>query len=268
MSGLPRAWLALLRRSIAGMIQYRGEVALWAIWGVIYPAVALTMWNAAARDAEGGAIRGFGPSEFATYFLLSMIVQHLTAAWDVHEMGWQVRTGQLSPALLRPLLPMWGSLSDNIAYKLVTLVILAPIWVLVAWLVQPRFEGGWLDYAAAAAAVLLGAAIHYLWQYNLALIAFWSTRTNAVGEFWFGGKLLFGGLMAPLPLLPPLLQGVAAMLPFQWIIGFPIEVAMGRIRGVDVVAGLICQALWALAAVAVFRVAWPASLRRYGAVGV
>lgn len=262
------ALAAQLRASIAQMVQYRGEVALWAVWGVVYPAVALAMWNAAAQGAQGGRIRDFTSEHFAAYFFLTMIVGHLSAAWDVHEMGWMVRSGRLSPALLRPILPMWSSISDNIAYKVVTLAILLPIWVLVAILVEPRFDGGPVDYALGALAALLGAALHYVWQYNLALVAFWSTRTNAIGEFWFGGTLLFGGRMAPLALLPGTLQWVAALLPFKWIVWFPVEVTMGRLDASNIAAGFLFQLFWLAAAIAVFRWAWPASLRRYSAVGV
>lgn len=261
-----RATAAMQRRATAEMLQYRGEVALWAIWGVIYPAVALAMWNAAAEGA-GGAIHGYDAGAFAAYFFLTMIAGHLTTAWDVHEMGWRVRSGALSPALLRPLLPMCTSIAENVSYKLVTLIILAPLWAAAMWIMQPRFEGGGLELLAGLAALLLGAALHYVWQYTLALIAFWSTRTNAVAEFWFGGTLLFGGRMAPLALLPGPLQWVAAALPFKWIIWFPVAVALGRLDAAGIASGLAWQVGWLAAGIVLFRIFWAASVKRYAAVG-
>lgn len=58
----PAALPAFWRQSLATMLQYRGEIALWAVWGVVYPAVAMAMWAAAVRGAPGGQeIGGFMP---------------------------------------------------------------------------------------------------------------------------------------------------------------------------------------------------------------
>ena len=60
---------AYMRLSLANMFQYRAEILLWAVWGIVYPAVAIAMWTAAiAGKRDGSDIAGFGPSEFAAYF--------------------------------------------------------------------------------------------------------------------------------------------------------------------------------------------------------
>lgn len=265
---LLRAGAALWRVSVAEMLQYRGELALWAIWGIVYPLVALAMWNAAIVGGQGAeTIHGFGPREFAAYFLMTMIAGHFVTAWDTYEMGYLVRSGALSPQLLRPLLPIWRSVCDNVAYKVVTLIILVPCWLLVAWFTQPRIQVGPAQLAAGTLALGLGAAISYLWGYNLALVAFWSTRTDALAECWFGASLILGGRLAPLDLLPTPLQFLANVMPIKWAIWFPAEVLMGRISGSTLLSGLLWQAGWILAAVVVFQFLWRAGLKRYSAVG-
>lgn len=265
---LLRASSALWRVSVAEMLQYRGELALWAIWGIIYPLVALAMWNAAIRGSEGdGSIGGFGSREFAAYFLMTMIAGHFVTAWDAYEMGYLVRTGALSPQLLRPVLPIWRSVCDNVAYKVVTLAILVPCWLIVAWFTQPRIDSDVRQFALGAVALCLGAAVAYLWSYNIALVAFWSTRTDAVAECWFGASLILGGRLAPLNLLPGPLQVAANALPIKWAIWFPAEVLMGRITGAELVMGFVWQAGWILVAVLAFQFLWRAGLKRYSAVG-
>lgn len=268
MRTLAVAMPAYLRASLATMLQYRGEVVLWAFWGVVYPAVALAMWSAALAGAPGGqAIKGFGRGDFAAYFLLTMVVGHVCTAWDVYEMGYLVRTGKMSPRLLRPILPMWESIADNLAYKLLTLTIVVPIWLGIAWWVEPRFATGWADLLLGAPALVLAAAMSFLWGYNVALLAFWTTRMDAAAEFWFGGSLLFGGRMAPLTLLPAPLQWLAAAMPFKWAIWFPAEVLMGRLPVSQIAQGLAWQVGWIALGLVVFRRFWRAALKRYSAVG-
>ncbi len=262
------ALAAYMRMSLATMLQYRGEIVLWAIWGVVYPAVAMAMWSAAVRGSPGGAsIGGMAPRDFAAYFLLTMIVGHVAVAWDIFEMGYFVRTGLMSSRLLKPMLPVWQSLSDNLAYKTLTLAILVPIWLIVAWVVQPRFTTTPLELVLGLAAMLLGSAVHFIWNYNLALTAFWITRMDAMAETWWGMNLLFGGRIAPLTIMPLPLQWAAAALPFQWIIWFPSAALSGQLQVSTIVTGLVWQLGWLAAGLIFFRVAWRLAIRHYAAVG-
>jgi len=259
---------AYLRQSLQVMFQYRGEIVLWAVWGVVYPTVSMAMWSAAVAGSENGqSIGGFGPRQFAAYFLLTMVVGHISTAWDVYEMGRLVRTGALSPRLLRPILPVWQSVADNVSYKALTLTILIPIWLVIAWLTQPMFSTDRTHLLFGIIATLLGAIVNYLWCYNLAMIAFWATRTDAIGEFWFGASLFFGGRLAPLTIMPIPIQKIATALPFKWVIWFPCEVLAGHTSLNSMKGGLINQVAWIALGIVVFHLLWRRGVKRYSAVG-
>jgi ABC-2 type transport system permease protein len=254
--------------SLQTMFMYRAEMILWAIWGIVYPAVALAMWTAAiAGSADGQQIGTFAARDFAAYFLVTMIVGHLSTAWDVYEMGFLVRTGYMSPRLLRPILPIWQSMADNTAYKVLTIAIVLPIWGAFAVLAEPRFATTGAHLAWGIPATMLAAALNYLWGYNLALLAFWITRMDAVGQIWFGVSMLFGGRIAPLSILPEPLQWFAAILPFQWIIWFPSVVLMGQYDTTKAMYGVLAQLAWLVAGIITFKVLWRLAIKQYSAVG-
>lgn len=263
-SALPAMW----RASIATMLQYRGEIVLWAVWGIIYPAVAFSMWTVAGNSpGASAALRSYSRGDLAAYFLVTMMVTHFCAAWDAFEMGYLVRSGRLSPALLRPLLPMWESVANNLAYKVVTLVILIPLWIVAGWLLKPNFSASFVQCGLGALALALAAVLNYLLGYCIALASFWTTKNDAIGELWFGGSLLFGGRSAPLALLPGPLQWVAAVLPFKWIFWFPTEAIIGRLSTAEILIGLVTQLGWLAVGVVVFRLTWARAVQRYAAVG-
>ncbi|MBI4719240.1 MAG: ABC-2 family transporter protein [Planctomycetes bacterium] len=268
MRSLLRALGAYFRVDLALMFQYRGEMILWALWGVVYPAVAIAMWSAAARASPDAAtIRGYGPRDFAAYFLLTMVVGHFCTAWDIYEMGYIVRSGSMSVRLLRPLLPLWNSVAANAAFKVLTLAILLPIWALVAWVTDPALHTTVAQAACGVAALLLAAIINFIWGYNLSLCAFWVTRMDGMGELWFGASLFFGGRLAPLTLFPDLLQAIAAFLPFKWVVWFPAAVCIGRLDSRAVAAGLLAQTAWVAGGLLLFRLLWQGAVKRYSAVG-
>ncbi len=267
MSHLLRAFPAFLRVSIQAMLQYRGEILLWCMWGIVNPTVLYVMWSAATRGAPDGKIAGLDQNGFAVYYFFLLIVGHLTAAWDVYNMSYLVRKGQLSPLLLRPILPMWESLSSNLAYKITTLMFAAPMWLIFILITQPSFQTEWWQVGLGTIALLLGAALNYMLCYTVALVAFWTTKLDAVGEIYFGLGMLLGGRMAPVDALPPYLQIASELLPFKWMFAFPVEVLAGMRDDVNsVTRGLLIQAVWVVLVVMVFRMGWHLAVKRYSAV--
>jgi ABC-2 type transport system permease protein len=228
----------------------------------------MAVWHAAAASAiEPGRIQGRTAGEISGYFLMTMIVGHLCTAWDVFEMGWLVRTGRLSPKLLRPILPVWESLTDNIAYKIVTLLMLVPMWVIVALVARPTIDVRAFDIALALVAVPLAAAVIFIWNHVAATFAFFVTKMDATAEMFFGLGFFFGGRMAPIELLPPQMQTISAALPFRWVIAYPSQLLAGQLAHDAALRGLAWQAGWLIGGILAFRFCWSRGVRRYSAVG-
>ncbi len=258
----------MFRLSIATMIQYRAEVALWALWGIVSPAVLMAVWTAAAHgSATPGQVGGLSVGQLLAYFYMTMIVGHLTTAWDVYEMGWLVRTGALSARLLKPILPIWESLADNVAYKLVTLALLAPIWLLLAVLVRPDFQAGAFDWLLAPVAVGLAGLVAFVWGYVIATLAFFVTKMDSFSELYFGLGMFLGGRFVPISLLPGPLRWLSAALPFRWMYAYPSELLAGQLSREAALIGLLCQAAWLAAGIAALGFCWRTGLKRYSAVG-
>lgn len=74
-------------------------------------------------------------------------------------------------------------------------------------------------------------------------------------------------MVAPTALLPGPLRVAAALLPFRYMVGFPVEVLTGQLSGVGLWTGFAFQAAWLGAALALFAVLWRAGVKRYSAVG-
>lgn len=267
MTDIARAFLAFLRAGIGVMFQYRGEILLWAIWGLVNPAVLYAMWSSVAEGNPDAKFAGFTRGQIAAYYFAIMIVGHFTAAWDTYEISYLIRTGRMSPLLLRPILPIWKALADNLAYKVSTLMFVVPMWLLFAWFVSPAFETRPWQLALGTVAVVLGGLLNFLMGYTVALIAFWVTKLDAVGEMYFGLGTLLGGRFAPLDALHGPVLWTAQVLPFRWMFAFPAELLMGRTMSRwDAMTGIAVQLVWIAVVVVAFRFLWPAAVRRYAAV--
>ncbi len=266
MTGLVTLYLQQFRTTLAAMLQYRAALAIWMIGHVLEPLVYLVVWSVAARSG-GGSAGGYTPADFAAYFIVLMLVNHLTYTWIMYEYEYRVREGVLSFALLRPVHPIHSDIADNLTSKLISLpgVLLAA--VVLALIFRPALQFSAWAVAAAVPVLALAFLLRFLLEWTLALAAFWTTRVSAFNQLYFVALLFLSGRIAPLSLLPPPVQTAAAILPFRWMVSFPVELLLGRLTPASALSGLGAQVLWLMLALGLMRLVWRAGLKQYSAVG-
>jgi ABC-2 type transport system permease protein len=116
-------------------------------------------------------------------------------------------------------------------------------------------------------ALLLAMALRFAVEWTLASIAFWVTRVNALNQLYYVVFLFLAGVAAPLALLPEPVRIVAEWLPFYRMLGFPVEVLLGRFSPQQVMMGIGAQVAWLTVAVLLLNLAWARGIRKYSAVG-
>jgi ABC-2 type transport system permease protein len=115
--------------------------------------------------------------------------------------------------------------------------------------------------------VILGAALKFTFGWVLACLAFWTTRARSVTMLLERAAFLFAGQIAPLALLPGVLQTIAYALPFGYMLGVPADLLRGGTSFPTALALLAGQAIWLAVSLAAFQVVWRIGVRQYSAVG-
>ena len=265
-----RRWLglyrALLRISFLGQIQYRASAVIWMIGSILEPLVFLAVWSTVARS-QGGEVAGFGEREFAAYYITMLVVNHLTFSWIMHEFQYRIQYGALAFELLRPIHPIHRDLCDNLAYKAMMMAILAPAVAAMVWGFEPRFDvEGWA-LLAFVPVLLLAFAMRFLFEWALALVAFWTTRVMSMNQIYFAVLMFLSGRIAPLDVFPEWLRQAAHVLPFYAMIALPVELFLGRVGPDALLRGVLVQLAWLAVAAATIAGSWRLAARRFTAVG-
>jgi ABC-2 type transport system permease protein len=248
------------------MIQYRAALVIWLIGQVLDPVIYLIVWSTVS-EASGGQVGGYTTGDFAAYFLVLMVVNNLTYTWIMWEYEYRVREGTLSAALLRPVHPIHADVAENLSSKVMSSPFILLTAVLLGLVFQPTFHPvGWA-LAAFIPAVALAFVLRFLVEWTLAQAAFWTTRVSSLNQLYFVAMLFLSGQVAPLSLFPPLVQSAAALLPFRWMISFPVELLLGNLTPEETAVGFAAQMVWITLAVILLRFVWRAGVRVYSAVG-
>lgn len=255
-----------LRAAIAVDLQYRAMLLIWLIGAILEPLIYLVVWNTVAA-AQGGAVQGMTPGDFAAYFIVVLIVNQLTFSWTMWDYEDLIENGTFSARLLRPIHPIHADVAENIAYKLVTLVVLVPTVIIMVVFFNPTFHWEPVSVLLFFPSLILAFVLRFTLEWALAMSAFWTTKTSAVNQLYFVVFLFFSGRIAPLTLFPPAFLGLATVLPFRWMLSFPVDLLLGVLSPSEIAVGFVMQSLWTIAAIGVLGVVWRFAVERYGAVG-
>ncbi len=260
-------WRALWRLTEitwAIWFQQRSFFFLLAFGWMFPPLVSLFIWSTAA---SGRTISGMARGEFVAYYLLLILVNQLTYSMTNWTVGDAIREGTMSFLLLRPLSPIASTFATEMAGKAVFMLFVIPVAIVLALFLHPILHPTLLNSLAFGPVLLLAWLLRFFWGYWFALLAFWTTRADALLAIQDTLIFLLAGQVAPVALLPGPLKFAATVLPFRYMVGFPVEVLSGHLSPTDLLNGLLSQVCWLLVAFCLFSILWRRGLRRYAAVG-
>ncbi len=187
--------------------------------------------------AEGGPIGGYDATTFAQYFLFMFLARQSTPTWVIYLMDRGVKNGELTPYLLQPMHPIWHYASQHWGELLARLPIILPI-LAVGLTVADAWSWSLLAHLPA---FLLGLAmawvINFIVHMTVGLIAFWSDNALGYDTVIYQLYIMLGGVVIPVELFPETMQRVLAWTPFPYVLDFPVRVMIGRIEGMEMLAG-------------------------------
>jgi ABC-2 type transport system permease protein len=269
-----RHWLrvtgVLLSSQYALMLEYRAEIVLWALSGVL-PLIMLGVWSGAGAAAD----LGLSPQQLGRYFIAAFVVRQFTVVWVIHVFEEDNLQGRLSPYLLQPLQPLWRYLCSHLAEQATRLPIVAGILALLM-LLQP---GGFAPPSAGALllgvlAIQLAFLVRFLLQSLITMLCFWSERAAALDRLLMIPYLFLSGLVAPIESFPEGVRTFALATPFPWLMAFPA----GLLAGMEgpgaagggfgpVATGFMVLLGWGALLLPLTLLFWRLGVRRYSAMG-
>jgi ABC-2 type transport system permease protein len=259
-----RALPTLLRIGLAEAVAYRAEFLVWLL-STNMPLVMLALWTAVARDAPVGR---FGQKEFAAYFLAALVVRLMTGAWVIWELNYEIRQGTLSFRLLRPVHPLLAYACENVAAMPLRALLALPVALILLFSAgRSQLSHDPLLWALFPVAVVGAWLITFLAMAVVGSLAFYVDSAGSLFEIWMGLFGVFSGYLVPLELFPAWLTALARVLPFRYMLAFPVEMVIGMLPRSRALAELGVQWLFVGLLGAAAAGAWRLGLRRFAAFG-
>lgn len=225
------------------------------------------LWNTVLANQT--QVLGYERSQLLTYVLLMTLLRAWVLGCTTDRIPMEIAKGKMSELLLKPISNLGYWAAQDAASKSINLLSAVFEVGVFALLVSspfflPHSFGTW---AAFVLAVLGGMIIYFQMSYLLGVMGFWAAQSWGP-RFCFEVILEFcAGAYFPIDLLPPAIQKVLGLLPFPYLIYYPVSIYLERLSLAQIVSCLITQVIWITVLSFMVRFAWKMGLKRYAAEG-
>ncbi|MBC7327254.1 ABC-2 family transporter protein [bacterium] len=215
------------------------------------------------------SIKGYNEAMMITYYILSTWLGDLTGVVLWWEITSDIRDGNLSNYLLRPLsyqLYFFSTrLGANIPYSLIG----AGITIIFIIFLAPDFyiPSNPLTIPLFLISLLLAMLLALQFTYLFSLSAFWLEESSSVNLFVDIFIPLMAGNLLPLDLFPTFISRLFKALPFNYLLYFPIDIYLERLPFSSIFRGFLVEMVWIAFLQLLIAVVWRRGIRRYTAVG-
>ncbi len=251
----------LLKVQYSNMLEYRVEIALWAISGII-PFFMLNIWT---NNNLNESIN-ISNTMLSRYFLSAFFVRQFSVVWVVFTFEEDSLMGKVSPYLIQPLNPFFRYLAQHIAEQITRF----PFALIIAlFFFMFNSESFWVPNLVrlflSFISTFLSFLIQFLMQSIIACLCFWTEKASSIERLLFIPTLFLSGLLAPVVSFPEFVKSWIYITPFPYLIDCPANILSGNPTNIS--GGISMQILWILILFPLFKKILSEGIKKYTAMG-
>jgi len=251
----------LLKVQYSNMLEYRVEIALWAISGII-PFFMLNIWTNNNLNESINITN----TMLSRYFLSAFFVRQFSVVWVVFTFEEDSLMGKVSPYLIQPLNPFFRYLAQHIAEQITRF----PFALIIAlFFFMFNSESFWVPNLVillfAFISIFLSFLIQFLMQSIIACLCFWTEKASSIERLLFIPTLFLSGLLAPVVSFPEFVKSWIYITPFPYLIDLPANILSGNPTNIS--GGISMQILWIMILFPLFKKIWSKGIKKYTAMG-
>lgn len=246
---------------------YRFRMLLWMSQSVIWCLIFPFLWLASYGGQD--QIAGFTRSDIITYFIGIIVLEYIVESYVNVDVRNFVHDGRLTAILLKPVNMVTYFFYNQIGFRFTRAAIFI-ITLSVVFLLYPHvlsFPTHLSTYPLFFVGILLANLIAFNIKFMLGCIAFWVEETAGIDIFYWFISYIFVGWVGPIDFFPLWFQHLSALLPFQYILYFPLSIFLEQQSLFEIGKGLVFAGAWCVLLVIARRFLFARAIQRYNAVG-
>lgn len=249
--------------------EYRSLSVVWFLSSLAVPLLMLVFWLGATK-AQGSSVFGWNYSDFATYYLFVALANSLFVAHIEDSVATEdINKGELARYILKPFPYFSFNLLGESPWRLIQGVF-AVISILIIAFFAPgivHMTSSPLLLTLAILTAFFAFLMSFAFKMCIGLLAFWFTEIGGIIQL---NEIIFSicaGVVIPLVFLPESLKLALNILPFSYIVYYPILAFLGKLTLMQELQVILVQLIWMAVFVGLYKILWRAGRRKFTTVG-
>lgn len=257
----------IIKNTVSEYTVYRLNFILWRFRMLLRLLILFFLWQAIYGSQN--FIFGYGKSQMLTYILLSQIVTTFIFSTKTQELGDLIHQGNLSNHLIKPLNIFHFLLARDVADKALNILFSIIEIALIIVIFRPpiMLTSDISTLLLFFIAVIMGIGMYFMVSIVLSLMSFWTQESWAHRFLFFVISDFLAGGLFPLDILPQPVFRILSLLPFPYMLYFPLKVYLGNQTSGEIIQGFIISLIWVGIFYAGFKILWQKGLKLYTAEG-
>lgn len=260
-------YLLVAKNTWEETLTYRLNLVMWRLRTNLSLLALYFLWFAIIpKDA---IIFGYSQSLMLTYILGTAIMSAVVLSNRSYAIGDEINQGNLSNFLIRPINYFLYWFSKDIGDKAMNIAFFAVELSILFLILKPPFfmQTNLNLIGLSMVSIVFSVLMYFLINVLLGFIGFWSPETWAP-RFIFWVLLGFlAGSYFPLDILPTTIFEFFKLLPFSYLIYFPLKIYLGQLTHFELIEGLVIEIAWIIVLYFVSKLVWEKGLKIYTAYG-
>lgn len=259
-----RGGVALIKKSFFSNTTARGFFWTLAFGWMMMPVIYMLVWVVAAGK---GSVSGFTKNDFVLYYTVLIFVNQLTYPVSHWTVGDNIFNGTFSHWLLRPMPPIYEAIASDIAVKVICVPFVAIFILGIVMIFELKIALTVINILLFVVCLLLALLLRFMLAYTISLLALFTNRVNSLLSINDTLIFLLSGQVIPTMLMSGVIRNISFILPYRYMIGFPIEMLLAKLCYEQVISGMSVLLIWISIIILLNRIVWKKGIRYYSSIG-
>lgn len=248
--------------------QHRARSFVWFLLSLFNPLLLLMFWMAAIQSDVKTA-QHISLSSITSYYFLLTVINSTLMSHVADNVTNDIQKGNLSRYLLRPFSYISFMFCEEIHYRL-----LQGLYGVLTLGVLTLIFGKFITISSDPLTLILwifmaifAFAITFMFNMLIGLLTFWFTEVWSFYQFIEMLIIIFAGFTMPIDLFPDWLFSLSKMLPFAYMIYYPVIALQGSLSYIEMGTIILIQLAWIGFFSVLYQYFWSKGIREFTAVG-
>lgn len=262
-----KKYILVARNTWDEMATYRLSFIIWRLQNILQLLTIYFLWYSLLPANKTFA--GYNQSFMLTYVLGTALVSTIVWSSKTAQIGDDINEGNLSNFLLRPIGYMRYWFAKDVGDKIMNILFSIAELLVIVFLLKPPlfFQTNIFIILLTIIALVLGVFLYFYINIILGFIAFWNPETWAPRFIFFTVITFLAGGLFPLDILPKNIYIICQLLPFQYMLYFPIKLYLGELSFIAILQGVCITVVWVLLLYKFTEFLWHKGLKTYTSHG-